>query len=66
MNPVPQKNKKWINLNINLLLVLLLNLSWEFNIKSKSLGEFKINIVKNLLKNYVYKIKLNHQDYFNS
>ena len=66
MNPVPQKNKKWINLNINLLLVLLLNLSWEFNIKSKSLGEFKINIVKNLLKNYVYKIKLNYQDYCNS
>ncbi len=30
---------------------------------SKSLSEFKINIVKNLLKNYVYKIKLSYQDY---
>ena len=64
MSPVLHKNQKWNKLNINLLLLLLLNLSWEFNIMSKSLSEFKINIVKNLLKNYVYKIKLNHQKKF--
>ena len=50
MSPVLHKNQKWNKLNINLLLLLLLNLSWEFNIMSKSLSEFKINIVEILLK----------------
>jgi hypothetical protein len=50
MIPILHKNKKWNNLNINLLSLLLLILSKEFNIMSKSLCEFKINIVKNLLK----------------
>ncbi len=55
MSPVLHKNQKWNKLNINLLLLLLLNLSWEFNIMSKSLSEFKINIVKILLKKLCIK-----------